>query len=216
VAFQVVLAALRTRWYLVAAVLLCTVAAGAYALHGKPVYQAVADVVLTPPKTPSSPNTLAATTPSIAAAGLAVDDILLSPSQSTQLRAQGVVDMYTIVPRNNGTTETPAYRVPTEEITVTGGDADAVLTEAATLVTDFASQLRVMQSEAGVVTRAQITAGVLAPPTELQLHGSRSRGAVAVGLLGIGAAVAVAVRFRPRRDSGVNRVEENDDDAVLV
>jgi hypothetical protein len=217
-AFHVVLAALRARWYLVAAVLLCAVAAGAYVLHGKPVYQATAAVVLTPPRTPSSPNTLAAATPSIAAAGLAVDDILLSSAQRAQLRGRGVVDVYTVVPRNNGTTETPAYRVPTELITVTGGDAAAVLDEAGTLVTDFATQLRAMQSGAGVLTRGQITVGVLAPPTEVRLHGSRSRGVVAVGLLGVGAAVAVAVRFRPRRGDGAgpgpDRVEESD--AVFV
>jgi hypothetical protein len=214
VTFQAVLAALRARWYLAAAILLCVVAAGAYALHGKPVYQATAAVVLTPPRTPSSPNTLAATTPAIAATGLAVDDILLSPAQTTALRARGVVDTYTVVPRNNGTTETPAYRVPTEQITVTGGDAAAVLTEADTLVADFATQLSAMQSAAGVATKAQITMGVLAPSTEVRLHGSRSRGLVAVVLLGTGAAVAVAVRFRPRRGSEADRVEEND--VVLV
>ncbi|HEX4790884.1 MAG TPA: hypothetical protein VH372_20650 [Actinospica sp.] len=198
-AFHEVLSALRARWYLAVAVLLCVAAAGAYVLHGKPAYQATAAIVLVPPRSPAAPNTLAAATPSIAAAGLAVDDILLSPAMSATLRAQGVVDVFTIVPRNNGTTETPAYRVPTEQITVTGGSAAAVLSEAATLMTDFATQLRAMQSEAGVVARAQITDGVLALPTDARLQGSRSRGAVAIGLLGLGAAVTVSVRFRPGR-----------------
>jgi hypothetical protein len=46
------------------------------------------------------------------------------------------------------------------------------------------------------------------------LHGSRSGGAVAIGLLGIGAAVAVAVRFRPRRARAADGAEETD--AVLI
>ena len=198
-AFHEVLSALRARGLLAAAVLLCVAAAGAYVLHGKPAYQATAAVVLVPPKTPAVTNRLASATPSVAAAGLAVDDILLSPAEQAALRAQGVRDGYTIVPRNNGTNETPAYRVPSEQITVTGGDAQAVLDETETLMADYAARLASMQSAAGVVTGAQITDGVLAPPIVVQLHGSRSRGAVGFGLLGLGAAVAVAVRFRPRR-----------------
>jgi hypothetical protein len=214
VTFHAVLAALRARWYLAAAVLLCVTVAGAYVLHGKPVYRATAAVVLTPPKTPSSPNTLAAATPSIAATGLAVDDVLTSPAYAATLRAQGVLDTFTVVPLNDGTTETPSYRVPTEQITVTGGNAEAVLSETDALVADYVAQLRATQSAAGVVTRGQIAAAVLAPSTEVQLHGSHSRGAVAIGLLGIGAAVAVAVRFRPRRGRAADRAEETD--AVLT
>jgi hypothetical protein len=199
VAFHEVLAAVRARWYLFAAVLLCAAVGGAYVLHGVPVYQASAAVVLVPPKEPSAPNTLASASPSDAAAGLAVDDILLSPAETAALRAQGVLDTYTIVPRNNGTSETPAYRVPSEQFTVTGGNAAAVLTETDTLIADYAAKLRAMQSAAGVVVRAQITIGLLAPTTVARLHGSRSRGAVGIALLGLGAAVAAAVRFRPRR-----------------
>lgn len=198
-AFHTVLSALRARWQLVLAVLVCVGAAGGYALHAAPVYQATAAVVLVPPKAPAVPNTLASATPSVAAAGLAVDDILLSPAEQAALRAQGVLDGFTVVPRNNGTNETPAYRVPTEQITVTGGNAQAVMAEAATLVADYGARLASMQSAAGVPPRAQITDGVLAPPTVLQLHGSRSRGAVAFGLLGLGAAIAVGLRFRPGR-----------------
>jgi hypothetical protein len=132
-----------------------------------------------------------------------------------------VRDAYTIVPRNNGTNETPAYRVPSEQITITGGNAQTVLSEAQALIVDYTARLASMQSAVGVVPRGQITDGVLAPPTVLQLHGSRSRGAVGVALLGLGAAVAAAVRFRPRRrrppgpGNDSERVEETPD-AVVV
>jgi hypothetical protein len=199
VAFHEVLAALRARWFLAALALLCAAAGGVYVLHGAPVYQADAAVVLVPPKEPSAPNSLASAGPSDAAAGLAVDDILLSPAETAALRAQGVRDAYTIVPRNNGTSETPAYRVPSEQFTVTGGNATTVMTETDTLIADYAAKLRAMQSASGVIVRAQITVGLLAPTTVARLHGSRSRGAVGIALLGFGAAVAAAVRFRPRR-----------------
>jgi hypothetical protein len=217
VAFHEVLGALRARWYLVAAALLCAALAGAWVVHAKPLYQATAAVVLVGPKEPSKPNTLASATPSIAAAGLAVDDILLSPAQSAPLRAQGVIDIFSLVPRNDGTDETPAYRVPSEQITVTGGDPQAVLREAQTLMSDYAARLASMQSDAGVLPRAQITDGVLAPPTVVRLRGSRSRGAVGVGLLGAGAAVALAVRFRPRRTTpGRDRSEKTEEPDALV
>lgn len=218
-AFHDVLAALRARWYLVALALLCAAFAGVFTLHGKPLYQATAAVVLVPPRAPTTPNTLASATPSIAAAGQAVDFILLSPAESTALRAQGVVDSYTIVPRNNGTTETPAYNVPSEQITVTGGDSAAVLTETSTLMADYAARLSSMQTQSGVAVRGQITDGVLAPPTVVQLHGSRSRGALGVGLLGLGAGIALAIRFRPgRRGSGSPFESERAEgtDAVVV
>lgn len=212
-AFHELLAALRARWFLVVGALLCAALAGVVVLHGKPLYQATAAVVLVPPKARTTPNTLASTTPSIAAAGQAVDDILLSPAESAALRAQGVLDSYTIVPRNNGTTETPSYEVPSEQITVTGEDPNAVLNETSTLMTDYAARLRSMQTQTGVAVISQITDGVLAPPTVVRLHGSRSRGAVGIGLLGLGAGVALAVRFRPGR---IQSEEVEDRDAVVV
>jgi hypothetical protein len=221
VGFHEVLAALRARWYLAAAALLITAVAGWGAvLHGGALYQATAAVVLVPPKEPSVPNTLASATPSIAATGLAVDDILLSPAEKSALRVQGVTDAYGLAPRNNGTNETPAYRVPSEQITVTGADPERVQQEAETLVADYGARLQAVQSAAGVPVRVQITDGVLAPPTVAELHGSRSRGAVGLGLLGSGAAVAVAIGTRPGRatrrqpPSSSPTTEEND--AVVV
>lgn len=197
--FQEVLTALRARWYVVLAVLLCVAAAGYPAIHAKPLYQATAVVALVPPKEPSVPNQLAAATPSLAAVGVAVDDLLTSAAEADGLRAQGVVDQFAIAPRNNGTSETPAYRVPSELITVIGPNPDTVVAEATILIKAYASGLRTMQANSGVVDKVQITDTTLAPPTAVQLHGSRSRGAVGVALLGFGLAVAVAVRLYNRR-----------------
>lgn len=197
--FQEVLTALRARWYAVLAVLLCVAAAGYVAIREKPLYQATAVVALVPPKEPSVPNQLAAATPSLAAVGVAVDDLLTSAADADGLRAQGVLDQFVIAPRNNGTSETPAYRVPSELITVTGPNPDTVVAETAILIKAYGAGLRAMQANSGVIDKVQITDTMLAPPTAVQLHGSRSRGAVGVALLGFGLAVATALRLHNRR-----------------
>lgn len=198
--FRQVLTALRARWWAAALVMLTALTAGWLVVHPKPVYQATAVVVLVPPQGPSQ-NALASVTPSIAAAGLAVDDILLSAAEVSALRGSGVTDQYTITPRNNGTDETPAYTVPSEQITVIGGDSAAGLREAEAVVQAYTANLRSIQAQAGIAPKGQITAGLLAAPASVELAGSRSRGLIAAGLLGSGVAVAVAVRLRPGRST---------------
>lgn len=199
--FREVLVALRARWWAAGLAMLLALGGGWLVVHPKPVYQTTAVVVLVPPKA-AAQNTLASVTPSIAAAGLAVDDILLSDAQISRLRASGVTDQYSITPRNNGTDETPAYTVPSEQITVTGGDAAAGLREVETLVQAYTGSLAAMQSAVGIVPRGQITDGLLASPSTVELQGSRSRGLIAAGLLGFAAAVGIAVRSRPGRNAG--------------
>ena len=202
--FREVLGALRSRWWAAAAAMLIALGGGWLLIHPAPAYQTTAVVVLVPPKGGPAQNTLASVTPSIAAAGLAVDDVLLSAAEVGQLRGSGVTDQYTITPRNNGTDETPAYTVPSEQITVTGASATAGLREAETLVQAYGASLQSMQSSAGVRPQGQITDGLLAAPSTVELQGSRSRGLIAAGLLGLGAAIAIAVRLRPGRPG--NRV----------
>jgi hypothetical protein len=207
--FQEVLTAVRARWYAALAVLLCVAAVGYLAIREKPLYQASAVVALVPPKEPSVPNTLAAASPSLAAVGVAVDDLLTSASQAAPLRALGVTDQFAVAPRNNGTSETPAYRVPSELITVTGSDPDAVQQEAGILVQAYGAGLSSIQADAGVVASVRITDDTLAPPTTLQLRGSRSRGALGVALLGFGATVAIGIRLRGKGSRDTPEWERN-------
>lgn len=198
--FREVVSALRSRWWAAFLAMLVALAGGWLVVHPKPVYQTTAVVVLVPPKI-SAQNTLASVTPSIASAGLAVDDILLSAAEGSKLRAAGVVDQYTVTPRNNGTDETPAYTVPSEQITIIGGNAATGLAEAETLVEAYTASLRSMQASVGIVPQGQITDGLLASPSSVELQASRSRGLIAAGLLGLGVAVTLAVRLRPGRPS---------------
>lgn len=198
--FREVIVALRSRWWAAVLAMLLALAGGWLVAHPAPAYQTTAVVVLVPPKI-SAQNTLASVTPSIASAGLAVDDILLSDAQVSAMRRAGVTDQYTITPRNNGTDETPAYTVPSEQITITGGNASTGLAEAETLVQAYTASLRSMQSSVGIVPKGQITDGLLASPSSVELQGSRSRGLISAVLLGLGVAVAIAVRLRPGRNA---------------
>ena len=96
--FQEVLTALRTRWYAFTAVLLCVAAVGYLAIREKPLYQATAVVALVPPKEPSVPNQLAAATPSLAAVGVAVDDLLASGA----IDSLGLVSLFFLVETMRG------------------------------------------------------------------------------------------------------------------
>lgn len=208
--FREMLRILRARWYVVAVVLVVTAMLSWPVYHPKAQYQATAVIVLVPPKEPSAPNTLAATTPSVAASGLAVDDILLSSTEAGPLRRAGVTDSFTIAPRNSGTDETPAYTIPSEQLTVTGPDPATALRELTTLVGAFDANLKSMQENVGVGAKSEITTGALAQPSVAQLHGSRTRGLVGMGVLGIGFAIAVPLWLdrwlvrRARKRSGAN------------
>jgi hypothetical protein len=191
VSFREVLRIVRSRWYAVAAVLLVTAVLTWPVYHPAAQYEATAVVVLVPPKEPSTPNTLAATSPSIAAAGQAVDDILLSSPEAAALRRAGVTGSFTVAPYNSGSVETPAYTIPSEQLTVTGGNPTVALSEVTALITAFNTSLHSMQSQVGVPDRSQITIGQLAQPSVSELRGAKSRGLLGMMLLGIGFAIAL-------------------------
>jgi hypothetical protein len=185
VSFREVLEIIRLRWYLAAAVILATLVAGWTVAHPQKTYQAESVVLLVPPKEPTAPNKLAATTPSIAVTGLMVDTILNDPTSAERLRAAGVAGDFTLAPRNNGTTETPKYTIPAEQLTVTGPDPDAAVASVAALSAVFTEELSDLQARAGVGTAYRITTQVLVPPTAAPVYGSKVRGLIGVAVIGV-------------------------------
>jgi hypothetical protein len=167
-----------------------TLAMGWKVDHPPKVFQATTVLLLVPPQAPSSPNTLAAVTPSIAATGLMVDTILSDGTSADRLRKAGVTDDYSLTPRNNGTVQTPKYSVPAEQLSVTGSDPDAVLTSVTKLTQVFIEELDDMQARADVPVSIRITTQELVPPAVAQVHGSKSRGLAGVAILG---AIAIVV-----------------------
>jgi len=216
VSFREVIETVRARWYVAAVALLLTLAMGWKVDHPSRVYQATTVLLLVPPQAPSSPNTLAAVTPSIAATGLMVDTILSDGSSADRLRKAGVTNDYSLTPRNNGTVQTPRYSVPAELLSVTGPNPDAVLTSVTKLSEAFFEELDDMQARADVPMSIRITAQELVPPSVAQVHGSKSRGLAGVAILGTIAIVVLPnwfdryMRRRHRRahDAAASRIRQ--------
>jgi hypothetical protein len=186
---------LRLRWYVVAAVLLATALGGWQVKHAQPLYEGTAIVVLAPPQAATAPNQLAAVTPSLAVAGLAVNTALLDRSEAVRLRQDGVIGDYTITPRNNGTDETPQYYVPSELLTVETADPTAALHGVTVLQTLYAQQLTSWQTDLNIAPSSWITAQVLTPPGVQEVLGAHTRGLIGTALLGLGAAIVLPLWF---------------------
>lgn len=183
--FREVIETVRSRWYVAAIVLLVTLAVGWKVDHPPRVFQATTVLLLVPPPDPSSPNALAATTPSIAATGVMVDTLLSADTSKEMLRKAGVTGDYALNPRNNGTVQTPQYTVPAEQLTVTGSDPNTAVTSVTRLARVFMEQLDDLQARADVPRSLRITTQVLVAPAVAQVRGSKSRGLAGVALIGL-------------------------------
>lgn len=193
--FRELIETVRARWYVAAVVVLVTMAAGWKVDHPPKVFQASTVILLVPPPLPSSPNALAAATPSIAATGLLVDSVLGDATSADRLRKAGVTGDYSLTPRNNGTVQTPKYTVPAEQLSVTGGDPNAALTSVTNLASVFIAELNDLQTRTDVPQSMRITTQLLVSPAVAQVHGSKLRGLAGVALLGMIALVVAPVWF---------------------
>lgn len=190
-----VLSVIRLRWYVAVAALLVTAVAGAWVHHPKPTFVGTCVVVLEPPTDPTAPNRLAAVTSSIATAGYMVNLAVMDGSQTAALRRAGVVGTYTITPNNNGTSETPQYDLPSEVLTVQTGDPESAVSGVTVLEAAYAKRFQEIQAADGVPKSLWITPEMLVPPVAQQVVGSRSRGVIGVGVLGLGATVILPIWF---------------------
>jgi hypothetical protein len=208
VSLHELLAVVRLRWYVVAVVVVATAIAAWEVKHPKPLYLGTCVVVLAPPTAPSAPNKLIAVTPSIAQAGLMVKMALSDQSQADRLQQAGVIGDFTIVPRNNGTTETPQYILPSEVLSVEVGDPVVAQRSVTALEAVFAQKLDTLQAEVGIPAGDRLSTEVLVQPTVAPVLGSHTRGLLAVALLGGGASLIAPlwfdqyVRARIRRGRG--------------
>lgn len=189
------LAVIRLRWYVAAAVLLVTATAGWRVHHPKPTFVGTCVVVLIPPADPTAPNKLAAVTASIATAGYMANLAVMDASQTDALRRAGVVGDYAITPNNNGTSETPQYDLPSELLTDQTGDPQTAISGVKALESVYAARFEALQAEDGVPVRLRISTQILVPPVAQQVVGSRSRGVVGIGVIGLGALVLLPIWY---------------------
>jgi hypothetical protein len=194
--------ALLRRWYVLLLALLLT-AAGAYqVLRPAPQYLSSAVVVLKPPVTGNQPNQLTNLQPPLASLSYGVIQQLVSPAGHKELAAVGVHGTYQLIPRNSGTSATPAYLIPSVQVQARRGsaaEADAVVRR---VIEVYGKHVAALQDAQGVAAGAQISASVLVAPSSALVQGTKSRALAGTALLGAFAGILGALwfdRFARRR-----------------
>ncbi|MFK4100484.1 hypothetical protein ACI2L1_10485 [Streptomyces sp. NPDC019531] len=194
--------ALLRRWYVLLLALLLT-AAGAYqVLRPAPQYLSSAVVVLKPPVTGNQPNQLTNLQPPLASLSYGVIQQLESAAGHKELKAAGVEGTYQLIPRNSGTSATPAYLIPSVQVQARRGsaaEADAVVRQ---VIEVYGKHVAALQEAQGVATGARISASVLVAPSSALMQGTRSRALAGTALLGALTGILGALwfdRFARRR-----------------
>jgi hypothetical protein len=201
-----VLEALRRRWYVVVAGLLLTALTGWLVTHPQPTYRAVTVIALQPPQTPVHPNRLLDLRPSIALTAAMVTQQLKSRSGDAQMRSDGVIGDYALAPRNSGTTQTPAYAIPSVEASVIAHDQEGTVRSVDVIVAAFRDALGDLQRQWEVPATDRITVVTLAPPNALLLPVVKTRALLGVGLIGAAVTAMASIWLdhvvaRRRRDA---------------
>jgi hypothetical protein len=201
---------LRRRWYVMAVVIFATAVAGYLVDHPKHAYQATAILVLDQPVQPGGQSSLGFPAQTLATTGVAMQFRMTSPDVLASMRAAGVVGDVAVQPRNSGTSETPQYEIPAEQLMVTTSNPVVAMNSLDIVVSTYTRQLRLMQDEAKVPARGRIVADSLVAPNVAPLLGTKSRGVIGVALIGLMALFLLPIWFdqyarrrRRRRASGV-------------
>ncbi|WP_371657915.1 hypothetical protein [Streptomyces sp. NBC_00280] len=187
--------ALLRRWYVLVLALLLT-AAGAYpVLRPAPQYLSSAVVVLKPPVTGNQPNQLTNLQPPLATLSYGVIQQLESPAGRKELSAAGVHGTYQLIPRNSGTSATPAYLIPSLQIQARASDPVEADTAVRRIIDVYSGHVADVQEAQGISAAARINASVLVAPSAAQVLGTKSRALAGTALLGGTAAFLSALWF---------------------
>jgi hypothetical protein len=187
--------ALLRRWYVLVLALLLT-AAGAYpVIRPAPQYVSSAVVVLKPPMTGSQPNQLTNLQPPLATLSYGVIQQLASPAGRKELSSAGVHGTYQLIPRNSGTSATPAYLIPSLQVQARGADPVAADTTVRRIIDVYAKHVAEVQEAQGVYAEARINPSVLVAPSAAPVQGTKSRALAGTALLGATVALLSALWF---------------------
>ncbi|MEE4544762.1 hypothetical protein V2S66_22690 [Streptomyces sp. V4-01] len=180
-----VVRALLRRWYVLLLALVLTAAGAYHELHPRPEYQSSAVVVLRPPVTGNQPNQYANLLPPVAFVSYGVVQQLQSSAGAAELRAAGVTGVHRLLPRNSGTSVTPAYVIPSLQIQAEQPDpttADAMVHR---IITVYTEHVNLLQDTQHVAPVSRMSVQLLVPPNAVLMTGSRSRALAGVGLIGL-------------------------------
>ncbi|MFC4031162.1 hypothetical protein ACFO3J_06710 [Streptomyces polygonati] len=198
---EVVLALLR-RWYVLVVAMLLTALGAYHVLRPPQEYLSSAVIVVKPPVTGNQPNQLANLQPPVAAVSYAIIEQLRSPAGAAELAAAGVRGRYALIPRNSGTSVTPAYLIPSLQIQSREEESAAADNSAYTIISVYRHHLSALQTAQHIPPASQMTAELLVPPSSVLESGTKSRALAGVALSGAVGGVLAALwtdRFARRR-----------------
>ncbi|MBY8880047.1 hypothetical protein [Actinacidiphila acidipaludis] len=177
--------ALVRRWYVLLLALAVTAAGAYHELKPPRVYRSSAVVVLKPPVTDNQPNQFANLQPPLALVSHAVVDQLLSPAGTAELRKDGVTGVYRLLPRNSGTSVTPAYVIPSLQVQADQPDPARADTTVRELVAAYTRHITQLQDAQNVAPASRMSVDVLVPPNSVLVTGTKSRALAGVALAGL-------------------------------
>lgn len=205
---EVVLALVR-RWYVVLLALVLTAAGAYHVLHPRPGYLSTAVIVVKPPVTGNQPNQFANLQPPLAAVSYAIVEQLRSPAGTAELRAAGVPEgSFTLVPRNSGTSVTPAYLIPSLQVQARQPDPAVADAEVRAIIGVFGDHLDRMQNAQEIPASSRMSTDLLVPPNAVPVIGTRSRALAGVAITGATFGILAALwtdRLLLRRRGGGGR-----------
>lgn len=197
---------LRRRWYVLAAVLLCTMG-GLWAVHGRSItYRGCDELFLSAPPQPWNRNAITGQNASVPMVAGMVSGQLNSAPVRHQLQAAGVTQYYNVLMTNTGEVRFPAYTSPTLHICVSSTSPQAVLTATTAASRKFESLLYAMQADRQVHAKSMITVNNVAQAVPRPITGQPGQAYFGIVLIGLLAGVALVfwtdpllTRWRYRR-----------------
>jgi hypothetical protein len=189
-------AAIRRRWYVLALVLLCTVA-GIGVVHKRSIsYVACNALFVTQPPSHVNPNVYTDQSGALDSMTGLVTRALMSSAEQQQIRSEGF-GTYDAEMTNTGSNENPLYGEPSLEICSTSTDPDMAVRTTAAATRRYQVIMRQRQLEQQVPARLMIGVSVIASPYAAPIYGRPSQAYLGVGLFGLIAGVPVTLWSDP-------------------
>ena len=197
---------LGRRWYVLAAVLLCTMG-GLWAVHGRAItYRGCEQLFLSAPPLPWNRNVITGQNASAAMVAGMVSAEMNSEQVRHQLQTAGVTNYYNVLMTNTGDVRFPSYSSPTLRICASSTSPQAVLATTTAAGQKFRSILQTMQAARQAPAKSQITIVNLAQAVPRPIMGRPAQAYFGIVLIGVLAAFTLTfwsdpllTRWRHRR-----------------
>jgi len=193
VTFWETFAAVARRWYVVAVVLALTAGAGWGVLHRPVRYESRSVLVFVPPATKERPNAYQSFRADLVPTAEITARAVSTPQVAAHLRAKGLSTRYTAVISNLGSEEQPLYTRPTVVVTATAASAATARRTTDEVTRLVRAEMLGRQRAVGVREQYLISVREAGAPVVRPLATRPKLALVAVGLLGLGIAVAAAL-----------------------